>query len=62
MDESEKKENKNNTNNSNLMTVEAYTNCLMRIIELIKFNLDFNLQKNDIYLNGLLRCLNKNLF
>ena len=61
LDESEKKENKNNTNNSNLMTVEAYTNCLMRIIELIKFNLDFNLQKNDIYLNGLLRCLNKNL-
>ena len=43
------------------MTLEQYQICLTRIFDLIQFNLDFNLQNTDVYLNGLLRCFNKNL-
>ena len=45
----------------NQLTYEQYQICLTRIIDLIQFNLDFNLQNNDVYLNGILRCINKNL-
>ena len=45
----------------NQMTMEQYQICLTRLFDLIQFNLDFNLQNNDVYLNGLLRSINKNL-
>ena len=51
----------NKYSNRNKMTLDEYQICLTRIFDLIQFNLDFNLQKKDIYLNGLLRCINKNL-
>ena len=63
IDEHENKQIRGENKNSdrNKMTLEEYQICLTRIFDLIQFNLDFNLQKKDIYLNGLLRCINKNL-
>ena len=65
IDESDNKQDRENDENKNegdnKMTLEQYQICLTRIFDLIQFNLDFNLQNNDIYLNGLLRCMNKNL-
>ena len=66
IDEDENKqirgENVENINyEENKMTLEQYQICLTRIFDLIQFNFDFNLQNNDIYLNGLLRCINQDL-
>ena len=55
-------ENADNKNEEeNKMSLEQYHIWLTRIFDIIQFNLDFNLQNNDIYLHGLLRCINKNL-
>ena len=44
-----------------LMTDEEYQIILMRILHIVQINLDFSLQKNDVYVQGLLRSINKNL-
>ena len=61
IDESEMKHIMGEKDNENELTLEQYQICLTRIIDLIQFNLDFTLQNNDVYLNGILRCINKNL-
>ena len=44
-----------------IMTNTEYQTRLMRILHIIQINLDFNLQKTDVYLHGLLRSINPNL-
>ena len=43
------------------MSNVEYQTRLMRILHIVQINLDFNLQKTDAYLHGVLRSLNKNL-
>ena len=43
------------------MTDEEYQIILMRTLHIIQINLDFSLQKNDVYIQGLFRAINKNL-
>ena len=43
------------------MTNEEYQIILMRTLHIIQINLDFSLQKKDVYIQGLLRSINKNL-
>jgi len=40
---------------------EEYQIILMRIFHIVQINLDFSLQKQDVYIQGLLRSINKNL-
>ena len=40
---------------------EEYQIILMRILHIVQINLDFSLQKQDVYIQGLLRTLNLNL-
>ena len=65
INESDIKQNEESIENENeeinSMTYEKYQIYLMQILDLIQFNLGFNLQNNDVYLNGLLRCINTNL-
>ena len=61
-DKKRKKENgENKADEEDKMTLDQYIICLTRIFDLIQFNLDFNLQNNDVYLNGLISSINKNL-
>ena len=58
--------NNNNNNNEeeeqiNSMNNEEYQIILMRTLHIIQINLDFSLQKEDVYIQGLLRVMNKNL-
>ena len=43
------------------MTNEEYQIILMRSLHIVQINLDFSLQKKDVYIQGLLRAINKNL-
>ena len=43
------------------MTNEEYQIILMRTLHIIQINLDFSLQKKDVYVQGLLRAINGNL-
>ena len=43
------------------MTNEEYQIILMRILHIVQINLDFSLQKQDVYVQGLLRSMNLNL-
>ena len=43
------------------MTDEEYQIILMRSLHIVQINLDFSLEKNDVYVQGLLRSINKNL-
>ena len=43
------------------MTNEEYQIILMRILHIAQINLDFSLQKKDVYVQGLLRSINLNL-
>ncbi len=43
------------------ITNVEYQTRLMRILHIVQINLDFNLQKSDVYLHGVLRAINKNL-
>ena len=63
IDELDNKQMKDDNKNEgdNKMTLEQYQICLTRIFDIIQLNLDFNLQNNDVYLNGLLRGMNKKL-
>jgi len=64
-DKQNKKINKENMDAKNeeetIMTNTEYQTRLMRILHIIQINLDFNLQKTDVYLHGLLRSINPNL-
>ena len=66
MDKQNKKMSSDNIETKNIeeegsMSNIEYQTRLMRILHIIQINLDFNLQKNDVYLHGLLRSINKNL-
>jgi UDP-N-acetylglucosamine enolpyruvyl transferase len=55
-DKQNKKINKENMDvEETIMTNTEYQTRLMRILHIIQINLDFNLQKTDVYLHGLLR-------
>ncbi len=43
------------------MTNEEYQIILMRTLHIVQINLDFSLQNQDVYMQGLLRTINKNL-
>ena len=43
------------------MTNEEYQIILMRTLHIVQINLDFSLQNQDVYIQGLLRIINKNL-
>ena len=43
------------------MTNEEYQIILMRTLHIVQINLDFSLQNQDVYMQGLLRLINKNL-
>ena len=43
------------------MTNEEYQIILMRTLHIVQINLDFSLQNQDVYMQGLLRIINKNL-
>ena len=43
------------------MTNEEYQIILMRALHIVQINLDFSLQNQDVYMQGLLRLINKNL-
>ena len=61
-DKQNKKINKENMDvEETIMTNTEYQTRLMRILHIIQINLDFNLQKTDVYLHGLLRSINPNL-
>ena len=65
MDKQNKKINNDNIDiksedEGSISNVEYQTR-LMRILHIVQINLDFNLQKQDVYLHGLLRSINKNL-
>ena len=64
----DKQNKKINTDNIELKNEEEgsitnveYQTRLMRILHIVQINLDFNLQKKDVYLHGLLRSINRNL-
>ena len=65
MDKQNKKINNENieikSEEEGTMTNVEYQTRLMRILHIVQINLDFNLQKTDVYLHGLLRSINKNL-
>ena len=43
------------------MTDEEYQIILMRTLHIVQINLDFGLQNKDVYIQGILRVINKNL-
>ena len=43
------------------MTNEEYQIILMRTLHIVQINLDFSLQNQDVYMQGLLKLINKNL-
>ena len=43
------------------MTNEEYQIILMRTLHIVQINLDFSLQNQDVYMQGLLRIINRNL-
>ena len=43
------------------MTNEEYQIILMRTLHIVQINLDFSLQNQDVYMQGLLRTINRNL-
>ena len=57
----DKGENDKNEEDLSPMTNEEYQIILMRALHIIQINLDFSLQNQDVYIQGLLRTINKNL-